>query len=199
MNNYFVSLVESKEFLYREWLSDISFNKKTYVSYVKQTEMIGSYATEELCKSINFNLKKFLKYENHLFNQNILPQPIVDLHIICKISYTSPKGRNSYCKEQIYNCSDLESCLDYITRLRAEKNTRQNQISRERAKLTPSLRYDIFSRDNFRCQICGSSVEDGVKLHVDHIIPVSKGGKTIPNNLRTLCDRCNLGKSNKTY
>ena len=36
-----------------------------------------------------------------------------------------------------------------------------------------------------------------VKLHVDHIKPVSKGGKTELSNLRTLCERCNLGKSDK--
>ncbi|HHU54525.1 MAG TPA: HNH endonuclease [Mollicutes bacterium] len=31
----------------------------------------------------------------------------------------------------------------------------------------------------------------------DHIKPVSKGGKTQEGNLQTLCERCNLGKSNK--
>ena len=55
----------------------------------------------------------------------------------------------------------------------------------------------MLKRDNFQCQICGSSAQDGVKLHVDHIVPVSKGGKTILSNLRTLCDRCNMGKSDK--
>lgn len=60
--------------------------------------------------------------------------------------------------------------------------------------MTDKLRYKIMKRDNFRCVICGASQKDGVKLHVDHIIPVSKGGKTIESNLRTLCDRCNLGK-----
>ena len=49
-------------------------------------------------------------------------------------------------------------------------------------------------RDQFRCQICGARAEDGVRLHVDHINPVSKGGTSDMSNLRTLCDRCNLGK-----
>lgn len=63
--------------------------------------------------------------------------------------------------------------------------------------LTPSLRYDIMKRDGFRCVLCGRTSKDGIALHVDHILPVSKGGQTIPSNLRTLCDVCNLGKSDK--
>lgn len=59
------------------------------------------------------------------------------------------------------------------------------------------MRYDILRRDGFRCQICGASQKDGVTLHVDHIVPVSKGGRSVPSNLRTLCERCNKGKSNK--
>ncbi len=72
-------------------------------------------------------------------------------------------------------------------------------IELEREALTPRIRYQILTRDHHRCTICGrSAVEDGVKLHVDHIIPVSKGGKTTFDNLRTLCQDCNLGKSNLT-
>ena len=83
------------------------------------------------------------------------------------------------------------------TNLIKNKEFRQNQIQVERAKMTDSLRYDILKRDNFRCQICGITAQDGAKLHVDHIVPVSKGGKTEHLNLRTLCDRCNMGKSDK--
>lgn len=64
----------------------------------------------------------------------------------------------------------------------------------ERDKMTTKLRYAVMQRDQFRCVLCGATVDSGAKLHVDHIIPVSKGGKTEMNNLRTLCDRCNLGK-----
>ena len=70
-------------------------------------------------------------------------------------------------------------------------------VAQERAKLSDSLRYDILCRDGFRCQICGATQQDGYKLHVDHIVPVSKGGRTEPGNLRTLCERCNMGKSDK--
>lgn len=73
----------------------------------------------------------------------------------------------------------------------------KRMVNQQRRLMTDSLRYDIFARDGFRCQICGASAAEGAKLHVDHIFPVSKGGKTEPGNLQTLCERCNLGKSNK--
>ncbi len=63
--------------------------------------------------------------------------------------------------------------------------------------MNDSIRYNVLKRDNYKCQICGVTAKEGAKLHVDYIIPVSKGGKTVMSNLQTLCDRCNLGKSNK--
>jgi len=59
------------------------------------------------------------------------------------------------------------------------------------------LREMVFERDKSRCRLCGARVKDGAKLHVDHVIPVSKGGLTTLRNLRALCSRCNLGKSDR--
>jgi hypothetical protein len=60
------------------------------------------------------------------------------------------------------------------------------------------LRFYVLSRDSFRCVTCGASpaTQVGLFLHIDHIVPWSKGGQTVRDNLQTLCDRCNLGKSN---
>lgn len=74
---------------------------------------------------------------------------------------------------------------------------RRDFMRQQRALMTDSLRFDILKRDGYRCRICGAAAGDGVKLHVDHIIPVSKGGETIPSNLQTLCERCNMGKRDK--
>ncbi len=68
-------------------------------------------------------------------------------------------------------------------------------IKKERSKLTLALRYKVLKRDNFKCVACGKNASE-VEMHVDHVIPVSKGGKTIESNLQTLCSKCNLGKSN---
>lgn len=64
--------------------------------------------------------------------------------------------------------------------------------------ISPRRRMDILRRDNFRCGYCGRTAEDHkVTLHVDHQQPLSKGGSNEDVNLWTLCDECNLAKSNK--
>lgn len=62
------------------------------------------------------------------------------------------------------------------------------------------LRLKVLDKDNFRCVFCGRSpaTDIGVQLHIDHIVPFSKGGKSLLENLQTLCLECNLGKSNKS-
>jgi hypothetical protein len=69
----------------------------------------------------------------------------------------------------------------------------------EPRSLSLALRYKVLCRDRFRCQICGRSPakDIGVELHVDHIIPWSKGGQNTEENLRALCFDCNLGKGAK--
>lgn len=65
----------------------------------------------------------------------------------------------------------------------------------KREAVSKRTRFEVFKRDKFRCQYCGSAAPD-VLLHVDHIKPVADGGKSNILNLITACDGCNLGKSN---
>jgi len=66
----------------------------------------------------------------------------------------------------------------------------------EREKLTEDMRKAILKRDNNECQIrldgCSKIAEE-----IDHIIPVSKGGRTIFNNLQASCKNCNRKKGGK--
>lgn len=71
--------------------------------------------------------------------------------------------------------------------------------SRQRTPISLSTRYAVLVRDQFRCVKCGNSpaTMSGVQLHVDHMVPHSKGGPDTPDNLQSLCSECNLGKSNR--
>lgn len=66
------------------------------------------------------------------------------------------------------------------------------------AKRDPSLslRFLVLKKNNFCCIACGRSpaTVTGLQLEIDHINPWSKGGKTIEENLQTLCFDCNRGK-----
>ena len=63
----------------------------------------------------------------------------------------------------------------------------------KRKQLTKKARFEIFKRDKFTCQYCGSN-PPSVVLEVDHIKPVSKGGGNDEENLITSCFDCNRGK-----
>lgn len=65
-----------------------------------------------------------------------------------------------------------------------------------RESLSKGKKFDILSRDNFTCVYCGRSAP-AVKLEVDHLIPVAKGGTNEHSNLVTACEDCNRGKRDK--
>ena len=54
---------------------------------------------------------------------------------------------------------------------RLEYQDRRMANDAEHAKVTRAMRYDVLRRDDFHCVRCGRGREDGVKLHVDHIVP----------------------------
>lgn len=64
-----------------------------------------------------------------------------------------------------------------------------------RESISKTRRFEILKRDDYRCQLCGKSADEDVKLHVDHRVPLAKGGSNEDENLWTLCEQCNLGKS----
>ena len=197
LEEYLIALLDENKGDFATRLGEIDYNRKSYAAYLKQSELIVPMETEEKCAQWKIPFKIFLRHEKRLFKKLLLKKPLMEISVTCKASYTSPQGKNHYEKEQAYDYAALKYYFERLAELKQTRKTRQYQIKVERAKMTDSLRYDIMKRDNFRCQLCGSSAADGVKLHVDHIVPVSKGGKTKLENLRTLCDRCNMGKSDK--
>lgn len=88
------------------------------------------------------------------------------------------------------NSTESVTTFGGITPVSSEKHRTQRDPSWR-------LRFLVNRRDRFTCRACGKSPANdiGVVLHVDHIVPWSKGGETTIDNLQTLCEKCNLGKS----
>ncbi len=68
-------------------------------------------------------------------------------------------------------------------------------VGRVRENIPASVRNEIFERDAGACVYCGVS---SVALHLDHIMPFSRGGSSRPENLVLACVPCNLSKGAKT-
>lgn len=91
----------------------------------------------------------------------------------------------------------LEDRLSDLEDIGYEATLKDYHAKNQRRLMTPALRQQIMERDNYTCQICGKYMPDKVGLHIDHIVPIAKGGKTVPSNLQVLCSRCNGGKGSK--
>lgn len=70
----------------------------------------------------------------------------------------------------------------------------KGDLTRYARAIPARFRSAVLARDKHRCRQCGSTDD----LHIDHILPVSRGGLTVLDNLQTLCAPCNLRKGNRT-
>ena len=126
-----------------------------------------------------------------------------------KISITAYKKRfgswTRACQKFIEYKMDREISSDNFIRfdgkelLVHERGERIGYSKENSRNVSLSLRLKVLNRDNFKCVFCGKSpaTDFGTKLHIDHIVPFSKGGKSTLENLQTLCEDCNLGKSDR--
>jgi 5-methylcytosine-specific restriction endonuclease McrA len=64
--------------------------------------------------------------------------------------------------------------------------------------LPKGIRHEVLKRDDFRCVECGATNKQ-TPLQIDHILPISKGGTDELDNLRTLCNICNISKSDLVH
>lgn len=73
-------------------------------------------------------------------------------------------------------------------------NKDQRAYRKAQKSISESVRSLIYERDGHRCLKCNTSLN----LTIDHIKPVGLGGTKDPDNLQTLCARCNSDKGQQT-
>ena len=119
------------------------------------------------------------------------------------LEYNKEKGTNVHPDNFARKWGWNEFVL-LFAQYKLEQITFEELIARKKQKnarepISPRLRAEILQRDNYRCADCGASATTNkdIKLEVHHLKPVSKGGKTEPENLITNCHLCNSGKSDK--
>ncbi len=199
--DYYDSIINNKELL------------RKYEAYQKYEEQIKQYFKKNrLCQSADDCLNYYrgflsrifsdkydrytqlLWYEDDIFSTTRLNIKFPSIRVVL-VSQTSSREygeirKNTYKSSKTFTLSDI---IKYYQQAK-EKRGKMSFVEQQRATMSDKLRYTVLCRDKFKCQLCGSSQQDGVKLEVDHIVPVSKGGRTELDNLQTLCERCNRGK-----
>ena len=112
-----------------------------------------------------------------------------------KFVYTSSGGK----AQRSFTIPMTEETIIELIKLLQGKLTQSVFAKEQRALMTSKLRQNILKRDNYTCRSCGNSIakEPNLLLEVDHMIPVSKGGYTVEDNLQVLCWKCNRKKGNR--
>jgi 5-methylcytosine-specific restriction endonuclease McrA len=87
--------------------------------------------------------------------------------------------------------AQIESRAWYEWHLRRLPTIRARRRERKRVR-----RHRIADRDGWRCGICRDQISS-TALHIDHIVPVCRGGGSNPENLQATHSWCNLLKGDK--
>lgn len=106
-------------------------------------------------------------------------------------SFTRLKASRKQCRNTIKGKA----------RRRQEKRTREHK-KREAAANSPVFTdWQVFVRDKWLCQLCGCKVRKVVgecnyfgEATIDHIVPLSRGGRHSMANCQTACRECNVAK-----
>lgn len=189
LKDFLVSQISDNREYFFDLITKANINKNDYQNYKSEFSAIVNSLPDDK----NYSTHSYFRPVEERLIAKEKQNPIVDPTIRVTKIYTSPMGRNSYHSSADFKGAAIIECYNLSRQQELNRQSTKNQ----RVLMTDSLRYDVMKRDGFRCVICGATAKDGVKLHVDHIFPVAKGGKTELSNLRTLCEHCNRGKSAK--
>ncbi len=195
LNKFFQERISAFEYQIDQQIAQQLEAVEQYAQYQQAYDQLGQ-TTLGTSGAEGEKPERFNRVEAKMFTKQRLRQPVPVARINCSVSYTSPQGRNSYRNTRSWNFDQLRYGLHELRELRATQSTATFLRQQERQRMTADMRFQVLKRDNNRCRACGATSEVEV-LHIDHIHPVSKGGKTEMDNLQTLCQSCNLGKSNR--
>ncbi len=127
---------------------------------------------------------------------NTSPEKFLNDFIVVSIIKGHFQGNKGYQLEILPNFNKFDS-INEVDDNDIDELPLKVIENKSKRSIPLSMRYKVFKKDNFKCIACGRSAKDDIKLHIDHKTPFSLGGLTELNNLQTLCEECNISKSNK--
>ena len=179
-------------------LNSIKTNVDIYERYTNTIEsshiVYGHFGNKEY----KYKKEKLIEEEKKLVRYAIKSRPSaiaarVFLHRV------DSHGNVFESKRGLFSYDEVEELLQRISnksgRFYNDSEIWKSLCRVERARVSNEIRFKIYERDHYRCKRCGATSN----LTIDHIVPISKGGKSEPSNLQTLCESCNKAKGNNFY
>lgn len=177
-------------------INKANYNKKLYDEYLKGLNDIKYGLFDEDPQKLK--LDKLITIEKKLV-QKYYFHPKTRFKVNVYLLYINMGGRLMSKKHREFDeysvCHAVDLLNDKNGRFYNNRDVWDALCRVERAKVSNKMRFSIYARDNYRCQICHRKFSPD-ELEIDHIYPVSKGGKSTYDNLQSLCKRCNKLKGN---
>lgn len=196
--DFLIYQLQSTKFEAEKEIKKAVYNRKKYQSYCDKVKGISHFGEYE--KPIeNLNKKHLLSTEMKLFERyKLKAQCSFDIRVVLYCA-----KMNGYIYRGKSADFSGDEIVDLIKRLN-DKNGRffndkeiWDAICRvERGKVSNKMRFAVYERDGYKCRHCGKS-DLTENLEIDHIKPISKGGKSTYDNLQTLCRSCNKNKGDR--
>ena len=177
-------------------MTDMTRKEYKHQWYLKNKERCNERSSE----TYSNNKEKYSKLGKKRYSEN--KDEILSRN---KEYYTKNKGKIfEQCKEYVEK--NREKIIEYkaqwyflnkkdcIARAKVSKSKRREQIYKNGGRFTKKEWIDLCERFDNQCVCCGNEGD----LSVDHIIPISKGGRNDISNIQPLCLHCNLTKGTKS-
>lgn len=109
-----------------------------------------------------------------------------------KREYNAANKESIKASQRAYNAANPEKVSAYKRNYKALKKNASGKHNSSDVKR-------IFAAQRGKCATCKTKLfkSGEKKFHVDHVVPLAKGGGNGPDNLQCLCPSCNLRKSDK--
>ena len=182
-----------------EQIKKANSNKQKYDQYLSEFQnvpQLGSFSAPIGWLRRN----KLIQIEQRLMKLQKYSTPYVQFELLVVLRCAKMSGRIYDAKSKHFYENDIRVLLRRLHDKRGNfYNDREiwDALCRvERGKVSNRMRFSIYERDGYRCRRCGVSgqYDKSVRLEIDHIIPIAKGGKSTMDNLQTLCHTCNIYK-----
>lgn len=185
-----------------KFVKDKFYVRKTYnkICPITGEEFITTYKNTKYSKEGARKINIFRSLRNHS-KKWIDDKKHIRKCFVCGDKYIKMLGDNN----NMCTCSD--ECQDIF-----KTESRHNIKSRRRLRIKKNggfefiIRDLVFESDKYECQICGRKTKRSLRgtsedlaPELDHVIPLSMGGKHIYSNVQTLCRRCNIKKSDNLF